>query len=138
MRILSTLVFTLLLVSCSDPLIGIPGGELSGEIASPPAVWGNVPETIQLETRPSEPYSINIWSVGIEQSLYIATSEEGTNWTEFFTSDANVRVRIDGTVYPLAAVPIMDTNERNRVISAYTNKYDHSELGMIFRLDRRM
>jgi len=55
------------LAGCSEPFIVFAGGELSGETAAPPDDWSALrdEETFQLETRPEDPYSVNIWAVGI-------------------------------------------------------------------------
>jgi len=121
----------------------IPGGELSGAIKPAPDVWDSVPDTIQVEFRPSDPYSINIWGVGIDQDLFIATGSDGTTWSEFLDVDANVRVRTQGDLYLLTAVEVFDEPERSNVVTAYLKKYDVDreegwvKTGMIFRLDRR-
>jgi len=132
----------LAVAGCSDPFFTIPGGELSGADRQPPAVWEHVPDTIQLETRLMDPYSINIWGVGIGSDLYIATSGDGTAWTEFIADDRNVRVRIEQGLYRLQATLVDEADERSRVVLAYFDKYqvDPDEgwvsEGMIFRLER--
>ena len=47
-------------VACG-PIVMIPGGELSGTPAPVPESWDftNEVDTIQLETRPEDPYSVN-------------------------------------------------------------------------------
>ena len=137
-------VFALALAAagCSEPFVTIPGGELSGADQAPPSSWGAVPDTIQLETRPLDPYSINIWGVGIEADLYVATSGGGTAWTEFIEADRNVRVRIDDRLFRLQATLVDENGERGRVVQAYYDKYEvdpHDgwvSEGMIFRLER--
>lgn len=127
---------------CSEPFVTIPGGELSGADRPPPAAWDDVPDTIQLETRPVDPYSINMWGVGIGGDLYVATSGGGTAWTAFIEDDRNVRVRIDDDLYRLQATLVEEADERSRVTLAYSDKYEvdpHDgwvSQGMIFRLER--
>ncbi len=130
------------LVACSEPFVTIPGGELAGRPLDPPPEWSDVPDTIQLETRPHDPYSINIWSVGLGYDLYIATSSGGTFWTGYLESDNNVRVRLRDRIYALRAEKVQDRVERNRVAQAYAEKYEVDPAdgwvveGMIIRLDR--
>ena len=132
----------LLVVSGCEPFSSIPGGELAGVVQDAPAQWSEVPETIQLETRPSDPYSINIWGVGLEEHLYVATASDESNWVPFIESDPSVRVRVDGDLYRLRASLVEDPDERARVAAAYDEKYevDRNEgwvvRAMIFRLDR--
>ena len=134
----------LILASCSEPLVMIPGGKLSGEVIPAPLNWSAVPETIQVEMQPDKPYSINIWSIGSAEDLYIATSERGTRWSEILENgNTDVRVRFGSAIYELKALKVTDTEERERVNQAYIVKYDLDkegdwvEMGRIFRLDRR-
>ena len=127
---------------CSEPFVTIPGGELPGEVLEPPTDWAEVPETIQLETRPADPYSINLWSVGIGSDLYVATGAEGTAWTGFIEQDPNVRVRLGGGLYRLQAAVVDEAEVRTEVVHAYADKYDVDPQtgwvadGTIIRLDR--
>ena len=111
------------LAACGGPLGPLAGGELSGQTAEPPAQWNAVPETIQLEVRPDDPYSVNLWSVSIGPHLYVATDPDGSTWNTLVQADAHVRARIAGTVYPLRAVVVQDADERERVTVAYLRKY---------------
>ncbi|MDP6376267.1 MAG: hypothetical protein QF921_18015 [Pseudomonadales bacterium] len=132
-----------LVAGCAEPVIVIPGGELSGTVVEPPAEWLDVPETIQLETRPGKPYSINIWALGVGRDLYIATSAGGTTWSSFIEADPHVRVRMGKTLYQLRATEIYDLEERGRVGAGYVAKYDVDvednwvSSGLVLRLDRR-
>lgn len=141
-RLAIVLALALLLVSCGgEPIVMLPGGKLGGEVSEPPETW-NVPEVIQVETRPSDPYSINIWGVGIGSDLYIATSGDGTNWSGHLKEDPNVRVRVGETLHALTAVTVTEPEERARVSAAYVTKYDVDvednwvEKGLILRFDR--
>lgn len=143
-RIPCLIIVAALFVSCGDPLAVIPGGELSGQTQTPPPAWTDVPRIIQVETRPSDPYSINIWSVGIDSDLYIATGNDGTTWSEFINTNSKVRARIGSSLYKLNATSVNDPQERNVVIDAYLSKYGDLDsednwvkTGLIFRLDRR-
>jgi len=134
-----------LLAGCDEPFIVLSGGALSGEVAAPPADWSAMDdvEIVQLETRPEDPYSVNIWTVALGPDLYIATGEDGTNWTKILKTDRDVRLRADGKIYQLRATPVVDPEERAAVAAAYVKKYSVDEddnwvaVGQIFRLDRR-
>lgn len=131
------------LAACSEPFVTVPGGELAGQTLDPPAEWVAVPDTFQLETRPHDPYSINIWGVGVGPDLYVATSADGTSWTGYLDADSNVRVRLHDDIYPLRAAVVEDRAERDRVARAFADKYEVDPgdgwviEGMIIRLDRR-
>ena len=130
-----TPIVALCLAACGGPLGPFAGGELSGTYAEPRANWRRVPETIQLEVRPQAPYSVNVWSIGIGPHLYVATGKEQSSWLSYLRADANVRVRVDGTIYALRAVEVHQSEERMRVVAAYQRKYgsaeDHSSTGPI-------
>ncbi len=98
----------------------------------------------RLETRPDDPYSVNIWAVGLGEDVYIGTGPDGTNWSEHIRKDPRVRLRVDDhTLYPLIARPVDEREERRRVARAYADKYgmDPDENwvkdALVFRLDRR-
>lgn len=109
--------------ACGGPLGPFAGGELSGDVAEPPAQWGAVPDAIQMEVRPPQPYSVNLWSVALGPHLYVATGREDSAWKEHLAVDNNVRVRVAATVYELQAVVVGDRGERRRVVDAYMRKY---------------
>lgn len=134
------------MAGCSEPFIVFAGGELSGDVQRPPEDWSQLEaeETFQLETRPVDPYSVNIWAVGVGRDVYIGTGPDGTNWSEHVQEDPRVRLRVeDDTLYPLLARPVTDREERRRVARAYAEKYglDPDENwvkdALVFRLDRR-
>jgi len=133
------------LAGCSEPFIVFAGGELSGEVKTPPEEWSELrdEETFQLETRPDDPYSVNIWAVGIGDDAYIGTGPDGTNWTEHIAADPRVRLRVGNTLYALRAVPVTDADERRAVARRYADKYgmdpDQNWLAdaLVYRLERR-
>jgi hypothetical protein len=144
MRVLLVFLLTLL-TACGDPMMILPGGALKGDPTAVPADWSALAgvKTIQVEFRPKDPYSHNIWCVGLDKDLYIATSAKGTRWTPFVAEDPNVRVRVGKALYDLAAAPVTDAAERKRVADAYEHKYELDPKAnwvgdaLIFRLDRR-
>ena len=147
-RMARSLILPLILVvlaGCSEPFIVFAGGELSGHEQTPPDDWSQLEseELFQLETRPNDPYSVNIWAVGIGEDAYIGTGPDGTNWSSYIQDDPRVRLRVGETLYPLLAHPVTEREERRRVALAYAEKYgmdpDENWLkdALVFRLDRR-
>ena len=139
------LLWISLLVGCGNPVMTLPGGALDGVPTAVPSDWSSVADvkTIQVEFRPADPYSHNIWCVGLERDLYIATSAKGTRWTPFVAQDPRVRARVGTALYDLLAVGVTDAPERARVAEAYAFKYDLKgddnwvNGALIYRLDRR-
>lgn len=137
-------ILLLFVAGCSEPFIVFAGGKLAGDVASPPADWDALDdeETFQLEVRPEDPYSVNIWAVGIGEDLYIGTGPDGTRWSAMIEEAPQVRLRVGATVYPLLAHAVDAVPERRRVAAAYADKYDLDqeenwlEEAKVYRLDR--
>ncbi len=144
MRALLFGLFMLVIAAC-DPLWVMSGGALSGEPTAPPADWTEVAreKTVQVETRPADPYSINIWGVGVGADFYIAAASETNRWVVYLAEDPNVRLRIGKALYDLRAVRVTDAAELARVQRAYETKYDVGDENnrpqetFVYRLDRR-
>ena len=144
-KVLVLAVCALTLAGCGEPIGPFAGGALSGQSMAAPAVWDAVPDAVQLEVRPADPYSVNVWAVGIGPALYVAGDPEGKNWISYIRADGNVRVRLDDAVYSLAAVEVDEADERARVLDAYIAKYEEDPAdglsfvadGGIFRLQPR-
>ena len=113
------------LLAC-DPLVMLPGGELSGDVQPIPSDWSfsDEVETIQLETRPDDPYSVNIWGVGVAQDFFIASGTADSAWAQNIAADDRVRLRIGDTVYEMRAVPDATPESRERFLAAAKTKYD--------------
>ena len=111
--------------SCGGPFVLFSGGELDGPVAPAPADWGFTDEfgTVQLETQPSEPYSVNIWMVGIGDVVYVHAGASRATWVEHMEADPNVRMRIDGTIYELSAARVTEQAEFDRFADVYEEKY---------------
>jgi hypothetical protein len=121
-----TLALVLLGLLACDPLVMIPGGQLSGESKPVPADWSfsDEVETVQLETRPADPYSVNIWGVAVGPDFYVASGKADNAWARHIAEDDRVRLRIDGTVYDLRAVREDAPEARERFLAAAKAKYD--------------
>lgn len=100
------------LVACGGPLGIIPGGELSGTEASASSWSGVVSEsgTLELETRPEDPYSVRIGFVLRDGKVYIDPAEE-RGWYQHLKANPSVRVRIHERVYRARAVAVTDPAE---------------------------
>jgi len=102
----------LLAIACGGPIGIVPGGALSGEEATANA-WTEVVSdsgTLELETRPEDPYSVRVGYVFREGNVYIDPAEERA-WYQNIRADPSVRVRFDNRVYRARAVPVRDAAE---------------------------
>ena len=153
LRISALLLATagLVTLTACGPLGPLAGGRLRGPVESVPAGWAAVGEveTFQLETRPDDPHSVNIWGAVVDDRFYIATSlilgtdePSERSWVKNVGVDPHVRLRADGRIYELRAVRVLDTAEAERARDALIAKYDverddHATGAWIFRLDPR-
>lgn len=115
----------LLAGACSGPFVLLPGGALDGEVSTAPENWSFSDEisTIQLETQPNDPYSVNIWAVGLDGGLYVHAGANRATWVDHMEADPRVRVRLNETIYALAARRVDEESEFARFAQAYETKY---------------
>jgi len=120
-----TLPLLLALTACG-PILMIPGGELGGTVTAAPDDWSFTDEvgTVQLETRPGDPYSVNIWCTSINGQLMIGT-DRSTAWAGYIAADPRVRLRVDGAIYELVATPTVDPRDAAAFQAAIVAKYDY-------------
>ena len=128
------------------PLWMLPGGSLSGEVRPVPTNWTAFDDekVVQLEVRPSDPYSVNIWGVGMGPDFYVASGGgSGSEWATAMGDDPNVRLRIAGSVYELRSVRVEDEQVLSRFLAELERKYDfepdeeQSGEAWLFRLSER-
>lgn len=112
--------------ACGDPLVLLPGGALKGTSVEAPADWAftDSVETVQLETLPGDPYSVNIWVIALDDKLYVHAGANRATWVENMESDPKVRIRVGDSIYPLAASRVSDQGEFDSFSDAYERKYD--------------
>jgi hypothetical protein len=124
------LISALTLIACG-PIGPIPGSQLQGsEAPETPKEWSfsDTHKTIQLEVRPSDPYSVNLWCIAMDGSLYIGAGDgESSFWAQRLLIDAKARVRIDTTLYRVGATRVTDVDEINAYIKALSTKYENSK-----------
>ncbi len=104
-RLLSWAAVVALATGCGGPFLVLPGGALSGTVVDEPVSdWSSVDETfLELETNPSDPYSVQLNYVVQDGQLYIDPAE-GRRWLDHIRADPRVRVRFGDRIYPLQAV----------------------------------
>lgn len=112
-------------VGCGQPFVLLPGGALEGTPVAVPESWSFTDDvkTVQLETRPAEPYSINIWVTAAGEQLYLHAGANRSAWVEHIEADPNVRLRVDESIYELSASRVTDQAEFDRFSDAYEKKY---------------
>jgi hypothetical protein len=137
----------LLLLGCSEPFVMIPGGRLSGTTQPVPESWRftDAHEDVQLETRPADPYSVNVWVVAVGDDLFVASGRGAESaWARHIAADPNVRLRVGDDIYELRAVEADTKLDRRRFTAALSRKYDdyepdeeESARAILYRLEPR-
>ena len=124
---LAIVMLALLGLPACGPFVMIPGGELSGEVQSAPSDWSfsDAVKTVQLETRPADPYSVNIYGVAVGRDFYVAASKPDNQWARYIANDDNVRLRIGKAIYELRAVRDDSPEGREHFLAAVKQKYDY-------------
>lgn len=146
-RVSSLFVALVALSGCGEPLFVLPGGALSGTVMPAPTNWNfsNAFETVQLETRPDDPYSVNVWGMGSQRTFFVASGDGMESaWAQHIAADPNVRLRLGDEVYELRAVRADGKLDRRRFRAMGEHKYDDFDSAfedldavVVFRLERR-
>ena len=144
-RLFLAMVAMLVATGC-EPTFVFAGGELSGTERPMPTDWGFTEDfdTVQIETRPIDPYSVNVWGVSVNRSFYVAASDAGeATWAQVIEAEPRVRLRVGDDIYPLLAKRTEDPQELADVTDAYIDKYGGERersfirQAWVFRLDAR-
>lgn len=98
----------LTLAACGEPFFYFSGARLNGEEASLlefPSASG----VMQLETLPSDPYSVNIGFVLLDGKIYIDPAQD-RQWYQNILVEPAVRIRFEDSdlVHPMSAVKETD------------------------------
>lgn len=111
---------------CSGPFVLLPGSSLEGTTVAAPSDWSftDAVSTVQLETLPADPYSVNIWVIALGEHLYVHAGANRSEWVENMEKDPNVRIRVDESIYELRASRVDTQEEFDRFSDAYEKKYD--------------
>ena len=106
----------LVLVACNGPFAVLPGGVLDGPVKPTPPNFDFARDagTVQLESRPDDPYSVNINCAVVGDALYVSAGDNRAQWVKNMDEDPLVRLRIDGDIYELRAQRVTDTGEMDR------------------------
>ena len=92
---------------CGGPFLVFPGGELAGELVTEPVTdWSFADDLfVDVETRPGDPYSVELNYVVKDGQLYLDPAE-GRTWFAYLRADPRLRVRFGDKIYPVTAVLI--------------------------------
>lgn len=113
-----------LVLGCNGPTGLLPGGELEGETRPAPADWSFAGDygMGQLETRPDDPYSVNLVFTVLDGRVYVNAGDAETQWVKNMTEDPRVRLRVDDALYALRAERVTDADELAAFGEAWTSQ----------------
>lgn len=116
----------LTLAGCNGPTGLLPGKALdgSGRAAPTPSDWAfaGASGTIQLETHPSEPYSVNLAYTVMDGQIFINAGGSETQWARNIAVDPQVRLLLAGQLYDLRAERIIDPRQIEKFAEAWTSQ----------------
>ena len=114
----------LTLSACDGPPHFMSGGELSGVVADVPDIWqlDEISDLAQLETRPEDPYSINLTYVQMDGRFYIYAGDTRTNWVKHIEQNPLVRIRVGDTIYPARAVRVNSDDEIDKFAAIWVSR----------------
>ncbi len=117
----------LVLLFRNDPLGPIPGQRLSGaEVVEVIDDWSFTEKhpLLYIETRPADPYSITITFFSHRGELYVVcVYAQESHWAQYLLDSPDVRLKIDGRVYPGRASLLEDPPMIDALIDSYQDKY---------------
>jgi len=105
-----------------------PGSYLLGDVvAEPVADWSFVNDDVSLcqiqVQRGLLPHSVNLNCMAADGQLYLSCAScEGKAWSTAALNDPNARIRMNGRVYPVRLVRVVDPAELDRAWRARESK----------------
>ncbi len=122
MTLRTILLATAFTLGCNGPFVVFPGGALDGELSQPPAFSEGQYGTVQLETNPAEPYSVNLAYTILDEHVYINAGDTETQWVKNMEANPEVRMRIDGTLFAARAERVTEPAEIAHFGKAWTDQ----------------
>ncbi len=115
----------MLLGACSSDYLPTSGGKLKGTLSAAPVDWTQIAavDIVQLETRPTDPYSVNLWVIGAGSNLYVFAGANRANWIEHLEANPAARLRIGEAIFDLIAERVTDATEFKQFADAWEAKY---------------
>ena len=122
-----------LALGCVEPEDRRPGLWLSGEApTAAPKDWSFTDAHREIAIEVATPYlvrhSVTIWCASLDGQLYVgARDPDSKRWPGWVDRDSNVRLEIDGEIYPGHLTRVDDPAQVTRIQHAYAAKYDLAE-----------
>jgi hypothetical protein len=107
----------------SDPFGTIPGKRLKGEEVTESIddwTFANQFRRVNVEVRPSDPYSVNAGYFVDDGTLYISSAK--SRWAQLLVQDSEMRIRVGDKLYRVRATRMEDA-QLEQARQAYSDKY---------------
>lgn len=126
-------VLTLLIGLAGCEYIPFSGGQLQGQLSSPAPGWPEIADAqvIQIETNPTEPYSVKLWVVVLNGMPYIHAGKNRATWVEHLEQDPSLKLGYAGKLYELRAERVTTQEEFDRFAALWEEKYGNPPRNLI-------
>ena len=123
-KLATTALIALVATGCAEYL-PLSSGALQGTISPLPQSLERIAQDkiIQLETRVSEAYSVNLWVVEVAGDLHVFAGDNKTIWVKNIEQNNNVRLRSGDEIFELKAIRVNDTEIFELFSAAWEAKY---------------
>ena len=120
-KLTTTALIAWLATGCAEYL-PLSSGALQGTISPLPQSLERIAQDkiIQLETKVSEAYSVNLWVVEVAGDLHVFAGDNKTTWVNNIEQNNNVRLRSGDEIFELAAVRVNDPT----IFAAFSDAWD--------------
>lgn len=126
----------------------VPGGRLDGTPTPPPSSWsdalGGDRAFCEIESRPSDPHSIQLDCFVYEDRLYVQSHRfvfaswwPAQSWAAIWLDQPDVRARVGDSLYEVRAVHVVDPKERGPILESRGYDAPVPEGIALFRFDAR-
>lgn len=122
-NLLAVLLVAAALSGCE--YIPFSGGKLEGQIEVPQPGWPEITEAeiIQIQTNPSEPYSVKLWVAVVNGKPYIHAGKNLATWVEHLEKNPELLLGFNHKLYELQAFRVTSQEEFNQFASVWEAKY---------------
>ena len=105
---LLVLLLGMTLSGCNTAFLTLPGKTLKGEeVSAGSFAFAAEFNLLQLEVRPSDPYSVWLRVIVKNQHLYIDAADN-RRWHKYLKDEPNVRIKLGGKIYPATMTIVTD------------------------------
>jgi hypothetical protein len=108
------------------PIGPIPGGAFQGSVSAElNPDWSGVEEVIELEIRPTKPWSLSTWAAVVDGELYVPSAKGAQRrWPKVVLDDPRIRLRSGGKIYERRLERVTDEELMVRIRTRLGERYE--------------